>query len=68
MGLQVSDQLGRVNFIFSKPAEGMSDVKLAGVDFNTIYVSCNGKLFSRKINAKGVQSWLPAVKPPKPGL
>ncbi len=68
MGVQVSDQLGRVNFIFSKPTEGINDVKIGGAGLNTIYISCNGKLFSRKINAKGVQSWLPAVKPPKPGL
>ena len=68
MGVQVSDQLGRVNFIFSKPAEGVVDVKLGGADFNILYVSCNGKLFSRKINAKGTLSWLSPLKPPKPGL
>ena len=67
-GVQVSDQLGRVNFIFSKPAEGTIDVKIGGADFNTLYVSCQGRLFSRKINAKGILSWLPAMKPPKPGL
>jgi len=68
LGVQVSDQLGRVNFIFSKPDEGAQDVKFGGKEFNTLYVSCNGKLFSRKINAKGILSILPAVKPPKPGL
>jgi enterochelin esterase-like enzyme len=67
-GIQVSDQLGRVNFIFSKPDDRAIDVKLGGTDFNTLYVSCNGKLFSRKINARGILPWLPAVKPPKPGL
>ncbi len=68
LGVQVSDQLGRVNFIFSKPDEGAQDVKIGGKEFNTLYVSCKGKLFSRKINAKGILSILPAVKPPKPGL
>ena len=68
MGVQVSDQLGRVNFIFSKPAEGAGDVKFGGADLSRLYVSCNGKLYSRKINAKGVLSWLSPVKPPKPGL
>lgn len=68
MGIQVSDQLGRVNFIFSKPADGIGDVTLGGMDFDTLYTSCNGKLFSRKINAKGILSWLSPVKPPKPGL
>lgn len=67
-GVQVSDQLGRVNFIFSKPDDGDMDVKLGGADFHTLYVSCKGRLFSRKINAKGILSWFPAVKPPRPGL
>ncbi len=68
MGIQLSDQLGRVNFIFSKPAEGATDIKLGGADFNTLYVSCDGKLFTRKINSKGIVSWLPPVKPSKPGM
>ena len=68
LGIQVSDQLGRVNFIFSKPAEEALDVKLGGVDFDTLYVSCQGKLFSRRIKTKGVLSWQSPVKPPKPGL
>jgi enterochelin esterase-like enzyme len=68
MGIQVSDQLGRINFIFSKPGEGFTDVKLGGETFSTMYVVCNGKLFSRKINAKGIVSWENPVRPPRPGL
>jgi sugar lactone lactonase YvrE len=68
MGIQVSDQLGRVNFIFSNPAEGASDAKLGGADFSTLYVTGKGKLFARKIKAKGVLSCLPPVKPPKAGM
>jgi hypothetical protein len=68
MGIQASDQLGRINFIFSKPAEGAVDVKLAGENFSTLYLSCEGKLFSRKINSKGVLSWQTPVKPPRPGM
>jgi gluconolactonase len=68
IGIQVSDQLGRINFIFSKPEDHTVDVKLGGSDFDTLYVSSNGKLYHRKINAKGILSWLPAVKPPRPGL
>jgi hypothetical protein len=68
MGIQLSDQLGRVNFIFAKPDEGATDVKLGGADFQTLYVSCNGKLFTRKVSSRGVLPWLPFVKPPKPGM
>jgi sugar lactone lactonase YvrE/predicted esterase len=68
MGIQASDQLGRINFVFSKPAEGAVDVKLGGENFSTLFVSCEGKLFSRKINSKGVLSWQTPVKPPRPGM
>ena len=68
MGMQVSDQLGRVNFIFSQPATGATDVKLGGNELNTLYAIFNGKLYTRKINAKAALSCFPPVKPPKPGL
>ena len=68
MGIQVSDQLGRVNFIFSQPGKGVVDVKIGGADLNTLFVSCGGKLFSRKINTKALLPWLSPVRPPKPGL
>lgn len=68
LGIQVSDQLGRINFIFTKPANDAIDVKLGGPDFNILYASCGGKLFKRRVNAKGVLSSLAPVKPPKPGL
>jgi gluconolactonase len=68
MGVQVSDQLGRVNFIFSKPADEIVDVKIAGADLNLLFVVCEGRLFYRKINTKGVFSPGSPVKPQKPGL
>ncbi len=68
MGIQVSDQLGRVNFIISKPGGEPVDVKLGGAGLATLYVSSNGKLFTRKVNAKGVLSFRPAVRPSKPGM
>lgn len=68
MGVQASDQLGRVNFIFSKPANNVIDVKLGGREFDTLYIVCDGKIFKRKIKAKAALPWQPAVKPPKPGM
>jgi len=68
MGIQVSDQLGRVHFIFSKPAHDIRDIKLAGPDLNLLFVSSNGRLFYRKINTKGVLASASPVKPQKPGL
>jgi hypothetical protein len=68
MGIQVSDQLGRVNFIFSQPARDAIDVKLGGPEFNRLYANFGGKLFVRKVSSKGVLPWLAPVKPPRPGL
>src|SRR5215204_6177336 len=68
LGIQISDQLGRVNLIISKPAQVLTDLKIGGDDFNILYAICNGKLFRRKLNTKAVLSWLPAVKPSRPRL
>lgn len=68
MGIQVSDQLGRVNYIISKPGDSLQDVKLAGEGLNLLYVTSNGKLFRRRLNTKGVLPFLPPVKPSRPGL
>ncbi len=67
-GIQISDQLGRVNFILKKPTPGHSDIKLAGPNFKTLYAVSSGRLYSRKLSAKGVLSWQEPVKPEKPGL
>ncbi|HRI79395.1 MAG TPA: alpha/beta hydrolase-fold protein [Cyclobacteriaceae bacterium] len=67
-GIQVSDQLGRVNFIFSKTAADVLDVKIGGKDFNILYINGGGKLYSRVIKARGILSWMPAIKPPQPRM
>jgi sugar lactone lactonase YvrE len=68
MGIQASDQLGRVNYIFSNPAPGVTGIALGGADFNILYALADGQLFSRKINAKGFIPGPIPIKPPKPGL
>jgi sugar lactone lactonase YvrE len=67
-GIQISDQLGRVNFILRKPAPDFTDIKLAGPGFKTLYAVSAGRLYSRKLSATGVLSWQEPVKPSKPGL
>lgn len=69
MGIQVSDQLGRVNFIFAKPENAaLTKVAFAGNSFDELLVVCGGKLFRRQIKAKGILPWLAPVKPSKPGM
>ncbi|MEJ1239722.1 alpha/beta hydrolase-fold protein [Chryseolinea sp. T2] len=65
LGVQVSDQLGRVNFIFSKTTKRTHDVKLVG---DRLYVSGDGKLFVRKISAQGIRSFDAPSTPPKPQM
>ena len=68
MGIQISDQLGRVNYIMPMPDQTVKDAKLGGAAFNTLYVTCNGRLFKRRLHTKGVLPYGTPVKPPKPGL
>lgn len=70
LGLQVFDQLGRCHIILSFPPEAtwMSNVCFGDPKLNTLYLTCEDKVFRRKINATGAISWKAPVKPPKPGL
>lgn len=69
LGVQVLDQLGRVHLILNKPSSGwLSNVVFGGPEFDTLYVTCGGEVYKRKIKAQGVNPWQPAVKPPRPGL
>jgi gluconolactonase len=65
LGVQVSDQAGRVNFIFSKTTQKIDDVKLIG---DRLFVAGDGKLFFRTIAMKGIRSFDAPVTPPKPQL
>lgn len=68
MGIQVADQLGRINFIFSQPGQQTTELQFGGKAFDTLYTICDGQLYARKINARGLLPWLPAVKPPQPRM
>lgn len=70
LGLQVFDQLGRCHLILSFPAETawMSNVCFGEPKLDTLYLTCEDKVFRRKINATGAVSWKAPVKPPRPGL
>jgi len=65
LGIQVADQLGRVNFIFSKATPQVTDVKIAG---DRLFMVGDGKLFVRKISTKGIRTFGEIVTPPKPQL
>ena len=69
MGIQILDQLGRVNQILNKPQNAfLSNVCFGGEDRDWMWVTCGDKVYRRKVAAKGVVSWEKPTKPPKPGL
>jgi sugar lactone lactonase YvrE len=69
LGLQVLDQLGRVNLILSKPApKWLSNVTFGGTNGDLLYVTCGDSVWKRRIRAKGIQTTSAPIKPPRPGL
>lgn len=68
MGIQVLDQVGRVNAIFPLPGRHVESLCFGGANFDMFYVLSGDKLYRRKLNTKGVNSWDAPVKPAKPKL
>lgn len=68
-GLQVLDQLGRVNLIIRKPgATWLSNVVFAGPARDVLVVTCGDSVYRRRVGATGADPWKPPVNPPKPRL
>jgi gluconolactonase len=70
IGIQVLDQLGRVNAIIPAPPSNSqtSNVCFGGPDFNILYVSAGDKVFRRKLKTRGVNSFDKPVKPGNPRM
>ncbi|GAB3999073.1 SMP-30/gluconolactonase/LRE family protein [Spirosoma daeguense] len=68
MGIQVCDQPGRVNVILPTPNGKVSEICFGGANFDILYAACGDKVFRRKLNAKGVNSWDKPNKPTTPRL
>lgn len=69
IGLQVTDQPGRVHLILPKPQPGpLSNVVFGGPNLDTLYVTCGDKVFKRRVKAHGVRFHEPPVQPATPRL
>lgn len=70
LGVQVSDPLGRVNFIINPPAGAglLKDVTFCGEKFDTLAVTDGEKVYFRKLKAQGSMPFAAPTKPPRPGL
>jgi sugar lactone lactonase YvrE len=56
VGLQVFDTQGRLIGVISKPSSAwLSNVCFAGAQLDTLYVTCTGRVYKRKINAHGTR-------------
>jgi gluconolactonase len=70
LGIQVLDQLGRVNAIIPAPASNSqtSNVCFGGPNFDILYVSAGDKVFRRRLKTRGVNSFDKPVKPGNPRM
>lgn len=69
-GIQVMDQLGRVNAIIPVPkTKGqISNLCFGGPDFDMLYITCHDKVFRRKVKVKGANNFERPIKPGNPRL
>jgi gluconolactonase len=69
LGIQILDQLGRVNAILPLPTTGQaSNCYFGGPDFNVLYVTCVDKVYRRKLKVRGANTFDNPIKPKKPNL
>ncbi|MBL7872713.1 MAG: SMP-30/gluconolactonase/LRE family protein [Cyclobacteriaceae bacterium] len=69
-GIQVMDQLGRVNAIIPVPkTKGqVSNLCFGGPNFDVMYISCHDKVYRRKVKVKGANNFEKPIKPANPRL
>ncbi|MCA9127195.1 MAG: gluconolactonase [Planctomycetales bacterium] len=69
IGVQVLDQLGRVNLILRNPSvETVNGMAFGGSGKDTLFVTAGGSVFKRALKTQGRASFDAPVQPPKPGL
>jgi len=68
IGIQVLDQLGRVNAVLPVPGRQTSNVCFGGPNMDILYVTCWDKVFRRKLKTKGVNQFEAPIKPQPPHL
>lgn len=68
MGIQVCDQAGRVNCIIPTPNGRVSNVRFGGSNFDTLFATCGGRVYSRKFKVRGANAFQEPIKPAPPRL
>ena len=66
VGVQVFDRNGRVLAMVPLPKnEWAASVCLGGAKFDTLYATCEGKVYARKVNTIGAEPWAAPIKLPE---
>jgi gluconolactonase len=69
LGVQVLDQLGRVQAIIPAPlTAALSNVEFGGAGMDEMFITNGDKVFKRKTRVKGIVSWRAPIKPAPPRL
>ncbi len=68
MGIQISDQMGRVNAIIPTPNGKVANVTFGGENFDTLFAMCGDKVYKRKLKVKGAFGWDKPNKPANPRM
>lgn len=68
MGIQVCDQIGRVQAIIPTPNGRVANLCFGGADSSTLYATCGDRVYKRKVKAVGAHAWQPPFKPATPKL
>jgi len=67
-GIQVLDQVGRVNAILPLPEGQASNCCFGGPSFDILYVSAGGKVYKRRLRTRGANPFDVPAKPVEPRL
>ena len=68
LGIQVCDQMGRVQCILPTPNGRVSNISFGGENLDILYATCNDKVYRRKLKVKGANAWAAPMKPAPPRL
>jgi sugar lactone lactonase YvrE/enterochelin esterase-like enzyme len=68
LGIQVCDQAGRVNAIIPTPNGRITNLVFGGAAFDTLYATCNDRVYKRRVGTVGANAWAAPVLPKPPRL
>jgi sugar lactone lactonase YvrE/enterochelin esterase-like enzyme len=68
MGIQVCDQIGRVNCIIPTPNGRIANVCFGGSHFDILYATCGDRVYKRKVKVQGANAFQAPIKPLAPRL